>query len=123
LSLGLERIIVVMTEREMFPAALSSSPADIMVGIWNEDSITDSVALAEELRRAGLRVDLYPQADKLAKQFKYASGRGIPLVAVLGDDEKARGEVALKDMRSGAQQSVKRESMADAIRAGLNSNL
>jgi len=118
-SLGLERIIVVMTEREMFPAALSSSPADVMVSIWSEESITDSVALAAELRQAGLRVDLYPQADKLAKQFKYAAGRGIPLVAVLGDDEKARGEVAIKDMRLGEQRSVKSESVAEAIRATL----
>ena len=121
-SLGLERIIVVMTEREMFPAALSSSPADVMVGIWSEESITDSVALASDLRQAGLRVDLYPQADKLARQFKHASGRGIPLVAVLGDDEKSRGEVAIKDMRSGEQRSVKRESAVDAIRATLKSN-
>src|SRR5690349_5450230 len=56
-SLGLERIIVVMSEREMFPAALVSSPADVMVTIWNEDSIGDAIALASELRSKGLRVD------------------------------------------------------------------
>jgi histidyl-tRNA synthetase len=118
-SLGLERIIVVMTEREMFPAELVSSPADVMVSIWSEESIADSVRLAEALRRGRLRVDLYPQADKLGKQFKYASGRGIPLVAVLGDDERARGEVAVKDMRTGEQQNLRRENVADAIRAAL----
>jgi histidyl-tRNA synthetase len=118
-SLGLERIIVVMTEREMFPAELVSSPADVMVSIWSEESIADSVKLAEELRRERLRVDLYPQADKLAKQFKYASGRGIPVVAVLGDDERTRGEVAIKNMRTGEQQNLRRENVADAIRAAL----
>jgi histidyl-tRNA synthetase len=118
-SLGLERIIVVMTEREMFPAELVSSPAEVMVSIWSEESIADSVRLAEELRRHRLRVDLYPQTDKLAKQFKYASGRGIPLVAILGEDERARGEVALKDMRTGEQQNLRRENVADAIRAAL----
>ena len=114
-SLGLERIIVVMTEREMFPAAFASSPAEVMVSIWNEDSITDSIALAEELRSAGLRVDLYPEADKLGKQFKYASERNIPFVAVMGDDERARGEVAIKDMRSGEQRSVKHDEVAALI--------
>jgi histidyl-tRNA synthetase len=115
-SLGLERIIVVMTEREMFPAQLVSSPADVMVTIWNEDSAGDSIALATELRRKGLRVDVYPEADKTGKQFKYASAREIPFVAIVGDDERAKGEVAIKDLRSGEQRSVKRESVADEIR-------
>jgi histidyl-tRNA synthetase len=115
-SLGLERIIVVMTEREMFPEAVVSSPADIMISIWNEESILESVALANQLRSEGLRVDLYPEADKLGKQFKYASARGIPFVAVVGDDERARGEVAIKDLRSGEQQSVKRELVTTELR-------
>jgi len=118
-SLGLERIIVVMTEREMFPAALTSLPADVMVTVWNEDSFGDSIALATELRNNGLRVDLYPEADKLAKQFKYASARGIPFVAIIGDDERARGEVAIKDMKSGEQRSVKREDAPAEVRRVL----
>src|SRR5205085_1326508 len=55
-SLGLERIIVVMTEREMFPPSLINAPADVMVTIWNEESINDSITLCTELRNAGLRV-------------------------------------------------------------------
>jgi histidyl-tRNA synthetase len=118
-SLGLERIIVVMTEREMFPEASVSSPADIMISVWNEESLPDSVELASELRVAGLRVDLYPEADKIGKQFKYASERGVPFVAVVGDDERARGEVSIKDMRSGAQRGVKREDLAATLREFL----
>ncbi len=114
-SLGLERIIVVMTERNMFSAELVSSPADVMVTIWNEDSVGESIALATELRSKGLRVDLYPEADKMGKQFKYASARGIPFVAIIGDDERARGEVAIKDMKSGEQRSVKRAEVASAL--------
>jgi histidyl-tRNA synthetase len=120
-SLGLERIIVVMTEREMFPAALVSSPADVMVSIWDSESMVESVALANELRGAGLRVDLYPELDKIGKQFKYASTRGVPFVVVAGDEERTRGEVAIKDLRSGEQRNVKREAVAQAIRAGLES--
>ncbi|MDX6446352.1 MAG: histidyl-tRNA synthetase [Blastocatellia bacterium] len=115
-SLGLERIIVVMSEREMFPAELVSSPADVMVTIWNEESVSESLALATELRRHGLRVDLYPEADKMGKQFKYAAARGIRFVAIVGDDERARGEVAIKDLESGEQRSVKRADAATAIR-------
>ena len=115
-SLGLERIIVVMTEREMFPPALVTSPADVMVTVWNEDSVSESLALAGELRRQGLRVDVYPEADKMAKQFKYASSREIPFVAIIGDDERARDEVAVKDMRSGEQRPVKRADVVNTIR-------
>ena len=118
-SLGLERIIVVMTERNMFPAALASSPADVMVSIWSEESAGDSLALAQELRGAGFRVDVYPDADKIARQFKYASAREIPFVAIVGDDERAREEVAIKDLRTGEQRTVKRGDVVDAIRAGL----
>jgi histidyl-tRNA synthetase len=114
-SLGLERIIVVMSEGEMFPVGLVSTPAHVMVTIWNEDSVGESLALATELRDQGLRVDLYPEADKMGKQFKYASARGIPFVAIIGEDERARREVAIKDMRSGEQRSVKRAEVANAL--------
>jgi histidyl-tRNA synthetase len=119
-SLGLERIIVVMTERGMFPEALVCSPAEVMVSVWNDTSVSEAVALAYELRAKGLRVDLYPEADKLGKQFKYAAAREIPFVAILGDDERARGEVALKDLRSGIQQNIKREDLAETLRSALS---
>ncbi len=114
-SLGLERIIVVMTERGMFPAHVAASNADAMVTIWNDGARVDALALAGELRRGGLRVDVYPDADKLGKQFKYASSRNVPFVAIVGDDEKANGTVSVKDMRSGEQQTVARAEAATYI--------
>jgi histidyl-tRNA synthetase len=114
-SLGLERILVVMSEREMFPASVGTAPADVMVAIWNEESIAESIRLAQELRAAGLRVDLYPEADKLGKQFKYAASLGVPFVAVLGEEESAQGQVALKDMRTGEQQAVTRKELPATV--------
>ena len=115
-SLGLERILVVMNERNMFPAWLDSSPADVMVTIWNKESVAESIKLAQELRAAGLRVDLYPEADKLGKQFKYASSLGVPFVAVLGEEEQANGLVALKDMQTGEQRAVMRGDVATMVK-------
>ncbi|HEV3467679.1 MAG TPA: histidine--tRNA ligase [Pyrinomonadaceae bacterium] len=116
-SLGLERIIVVMAERGMFPEEVERTAADVLVTIWDEESAADSLAFASELRRAApaLRVDVYPEADKLGKQFKYASSRGVPFVVVIGDDERARGEVALKNMQTGEQQTVGRGEAAAAL--------
>jgi histidyl-tRNA synthetase len=111
-SLGLERIIVVMTERKMFPERVVRGTADVMVTLWNDASRADALTLAGELRAAGLRVDVYPEADSLGKQFKYASSRNVPFVAVVGDDERARGKVSIKDLRSGDQQTVDRREAA-----------
>ena len=118
-SLGLERLIVVMTERGMFPPDVARGAVDVMVTIWNHETRGESLTLAAELRRGGLRVDVYPEADKIGKQFKYASARHVPFVAIAGDDERARGEVSVKDLRSGDQQSMPRSEAAAFVAARL----
>ena len=114
-SLGLERILFVMEERKMFPDAVAGRNADVMVTLWNDGSETDALALATSLRSAGVRVEVYPEADKLGKQFKYASSRGIPFVTVVGDDEKAAGTVSVKDLRSGTQETVSKEALPEFV--------
>lgn len=115
-SLGLERIIVMMSERGMFPSELARSPADVMITIWDSESITDAVAIATELRDGGLKVDVYPEADKIGKQLKYASAVGVAFVVVVGDEERAGGEVAVKDLKTGEQQTIKRDELSELIR-------
>jgi histidyl-tRNA synthetase len=119
-SLGLERILVVMTERSMFPEAVARGAADVMVALWNAESQRDALALAGELRRGGLRVDVYPEVEKLGKQFKYASGRQYGCVAVVGDDERSNGTVTVKNMRTAAQETVARAQAADHITRQLS---
>jgi histidyl-tRNA synthetase len=119
-SLGLERIIVVMTERTMFPASVEHGAVDVMVTLWNEEARADALALAAELRRAALRVEVYPDADKLGKQFKYAASRNVPFVAIVGDDERSKNQVALKDLRSGVQSTVSRPDAAAIVKSTLN---
>jgi len=118
-SLGLERLIVVMTERGMFPPAIGRGAADVMVAVWSDDARPDALTLASELRRANLRVDVYPETGRLGRQFQYAASRNLPFVALVGEDERARGEVAVKDLRSGEQTSVARAEAAVFIAARL----
>lgn len=117
-SLGLERILVVMEERGMFPPEIAdSAPADVLVTIWNEDSIGESLMLANELRDAGIRVTLYPEPDKLGKQIKYADSIKVPFVCVLGESEVAESKVTIKNMRTGEQQTLERGGgVAEAIK-------
>ena len=103
-SLGLERILVGMDERGMFPPEIAESrAADVMVTIWNEDTIPESLKLADELRKQNLRVLVYPEADKLGKQIKYADSTGVPFVCILRPDEIENGVAKLKNMRTGEE--------------------
>jgi histidyl-tRNA synthetase len=114
-SLGLERILVVMGERNMFPAEVSTAAADVMVTAFEGEPVSENLKLANELRTAGLRVDVYPDPDKLGKQFKYAASRGVIFVTVAGGDERARGEVTVKNMVTGEQIAVARSEVATRL--------
>ena len=112
-SLGLERIIVVMEERNMFPAEIAeASPADVMVTIWGDETVNESLKLASDLRKLGLRVSLYPEPDKLGKQMKYADTTGVPWVCVLGETELAARTVTVRNMRTGTQVSIPRADLS-----------
>lgn len=103
-SLGLERILVVMEERGMFPPAIAeSTAADVMVTMWSEETIPASLKLAADLRKQGLRVTVYPEVDKLGKQIKYADSIKVPFVCILGDDEIRQCKVKLKNMTTGEE--------------------
>jgi histidyl-tRNA synthetase len=114
-SLGLERILVVMAERNMFPADVQRPSADVLVTLFEGEPIDYALRLASELREAGARVEVYPEQDKLGKQFKYASGKGVPFVAILGGDERARGEATIKNMSTGEQESVPRDRLREWV--------
>src|SRR5687767_7113128 len=118
-SLGLERILVVMTERGMFPATLAASPADVMVATFDAAAAADALRVADALRADGLRVLVYPDADKIGKQIKYADGRGIPFVALLGDDEIKAGTVTVKNLAAQTQQTHSQSAAGAAILEAL----
>jgi histidyl-tRNA synthetase len=122
-SLGLERIIVLMTENEMFPPDLVSASADVMVAIWYQKgpeekthAAADSLLLARELRADGIRVDVYPlRNSKIPIQIAYASNRNIPFVVVVGPEEKELGTVKLRDMRSRVERPLARSEVAKIL--------
>jgi histidyl-tRNA synthetase len=115
-SLGLERILVVMAERGMFPPAVEQASADVLLTLFDSSSAPHVLTLAAELRASGVRVEVYPEADKLGKQMKYASTKRIPFAAILGGDELARGEVTIKNLATGSQESVARDSAVSRLR-------
>jgi histidyl-tRNA synthetase len=118
-SLGLERILVVMGERQMFPPSLQSRSADVLVAVLDADHQRHGLQMAARLRADGLRVLVYPDADKLGKQIKYADAQGIPCVAILGADEIAAGTVTVKHLAAQAQATHSQAAAGAAIREAL----
>ena len=114
-SLGLERILVVMTECGMFPPTLAMSPADVMVAMFDVPAAAHALRVAGHMRACGLRVLVYPDADKLGKQIKYADARRIPFVALLGDDEMKAGTVTVKDLAAQTQETHQQSVAGAAI--------
>jgi histidyl-tRNA synthetase len=117
-SLGLERILVVMAERGMFPPDIERPGPDVLVTTWENDA-AGSLALARSLREAGLRVEVYPDPDKIGRQVKYASSRGARFVTIVGDEERATGVVTVKQLATGEQSSVVLPDVAGWLRARL----
>jgi histidyl-tRNA synthetase len=111
MSLGLERIIDVAEELNLLD--LRGTISDVLVTIFDAASIADSLTLATELRRAGLRTETYLEEGRdLGRQLRFAERRAIPFAVVLGPDERARGVVTVRDMGSREQTMVSRTAVA-----------
>ncbi|MFN2281267.1 MAG: histidine--tRNA ligase [Anaerolineales bacterium] len=108
-------LIVILEELDLLPAKRGTSPAKVLVTVFDEDSLLASYQLAAELRSAGLDVVSYPTADKLGKQFRHADRIGARLAMVLGPDEIKSGTVAVKDLSSGEQTTTSRDSVSKAV--------
>ncbi len=111
-SLGLERILMIMEDRNMFPERLAGQP-QVLVTQYDEATANASFRLATELRAAGLRVDLYPDQDKFGRQFKYAEERSIRYVALISPREVEAGVVAVKDLTTGEQVDLPGAAVAE----------
>jgi histidyl-tRNA synthetase len=105
-SLGLERIIVVMTERKMFPPALVAGAVDVVVTFMDDDSLPEAIRFASDLRSLDIRAEVHPEVTrKFDKALKAASGRGAKFMAVIGENERTLQQVSVRDL-------VKREPLA-----------
>jgi histidyl-tRNA synthetase len=126
ISLGLERILVVMGERNMFPPSLVASAADVMIVQWFAGRADLYLALATELRAAGLRVELYPEAPAednqkgaTVKQFQYAQARGIPFAATIGKPELETGTVSIRTLATRQDEQRPRADVAAFIKTKI----
>lgn len=119
-SLGIERIIDLMDELNLYPPGIGGTVVQALVTVFGPETQRDSARLAGELRAAGINTELVMDDKKLGKQFNHADKKGIPLVAIVGPDEAAQGVVKLKRLRDGEEVAVSRAQAADAARVLLD---
>jgi len=100
-SLGLERVLLVMTERDMFPK-LGIGP-QLLLCRMAEVEASQVLLVASQLRALGLRVEVYADAVAMKKQLQYANAIGVSHVGILGPQELADGTVSIKNLTSGEQ--------------------
>ncbi len=111
-SLGIDRTLAAMEDAGN--GGERASAAQLLLTMLLDDR-AELLALADEMRDAGISVDLYPEPAKLDKQLKYADKLGIPAAAILGPQEQQAGMVTLKDLRTRKQQTVPRAAFIPAV--------
>lgn len=119
-SFGIERLIVLMDKRNLYPSTLGKTVVEVLVSVFSPEMRATSVGLATTLRNAGVHTELYMQDKQLGKQFTYADKKGIPLVAIVGPDEQAAGKVKFKRLSDAKETIVSRENAGQAARELLS---
>ena len=122
ISIGLTRLFYVLDEQGLLNPALPSAPADALV-LPMTDSPAAAIALAETLRVAGLRVQLYCEQKKFKQKMAYANKLQVPFAVLLGEDEIAQGLCSLKNMATGEQQLLTPQAAAKVILDAVNADI
>jgi histidyl-tRNA synthetase len=113
ISIGLTRLFYQLREAGIVSAADSS--VDVLVALLDDAGLEHALATSQRLRAAGLNVETQLEPRKLARQLQYADRAGIRFVVIRGDEEAARGKVAVKDLRRGEQFEVDEGELAPTL--------
>jgi len=113
-TLGLDRIVDCIIELNLLPN-LPKTKVKVMVGNFGPDTLDQSLKLTSLLRQNNIPTIFYPDADKIGKQFKYASTKNIPFVALIGSNEIIKNEVTLKNMVTGDQKTIKQSEILNNL--------
>jgi histidyl-tRNA synthetase len=99
-SIGISRLMAALSH---LGKAGEPPRGPVVVTVFDRERISDYQKMVASLRNAGIRAELYLGSGKMGAQLKYADKRGAPCVVIQGGDEKARGEVQIKDLIEGAK--------------------
>ena len=114
ISFGADRIYDVLSGLNLFPKNAAAAAAVLFTNM-GEAEVAYTIPVAAALRRAGIACEIYPDNTKLKKQFEYADRKGIPYLAIVGDQEVTDGTVTLKNLATGEQRSIAKDGLAQCL--------
>lgn len=110
ISFGADRIYDVLNRLNLYPDNLTGG-TDILFVNFGEQEENFILPLLTLLRSKGISAEIYPEPAKIKKQLSYADTNHIPFVALIGENEISKGEITLKNMKSGEQTRLTREQL------------
>jgi histidyl-tRNA synthetase len=109
-------IIELLLERMDKRPDLPLTPSTVLVTLFDEELYGPTVTLAGRLRRTGINAEQFLEPIRLGKQLRYADRKEIPFVIILGPDEVKAGQIILKDMKTGEQQSCTEAELIERLK-------
>ena len=114
ISFGLDRIYLVIEELDLFPKTVTSTSKALFLN-YGEKEVFYAMQAITKLRNFGIKVELYPDNVKVAKQFQHADKREIPFAVIVGETEMSEGKFTLKNLLSGEQFLLDFEDLKAAL--------
>ena len=116
ISFGLERIFDIL-EDQGWPVDFSQSGTKVVFFPFEVEGIPRALECLLQVRAAGINAELFPEVEvKMGKKIKYADKKGIPFAAVLGSEELQSGNISLKELATGNQESLSLEQLVERLR-------
>ena len=115
ISFGADRIYDVLNQLELYPKEISAAVKVLFINFGSEEA-SMARRVISRLRKEGISAQLYPDAAKMKKQMNYANSEGVRYVAIIGEDELAKGTITLKDMESGEQVTVTESELIEKLK-------
>ncbi|MFA5648150.1 MAG: histidine--tRNA ligase [Bacteroidales bacterium] len=118
-SFGADRIYDVMLHLNLFPDSLLAS-SQVMFANFGDKEAVFCLPIIQKLRSLGISSELYPDGAKMKKQFDYANKKNIQFVAIVGELEMQKGEVSIKNMTTGEQETIKIQDIQNFLQKELS---
>ena len=115
ISFGADRIFDVLNQLDLYPKEAVKGTQLLFIN-FGQCEAAFCLSILSKARAAGIRAEIYPDSSKMKKQMSYANAKGIPFVALVGENEMNEGKVTLKDMATGEQRLVTPEELVEALR-------
>ena len=114
ISFGADRIYDVLNTLELYPKEMLSSTQVLFIN-FGEKETAYCLPFIAEIRKNGIRAEIFPDKAKMKRQMNYANAKNIPYVVFAGEDEIANGKLMLKDMQSGEQKLVTAKELIASV--------